>query len=393
MAKRLLALFLVMMTGLALSSHAQVQGVLSKKFFGNWSAGVGGGPNIFFGDLKATQFMPQSSNMNEWKFGGTFTLTKQLSHVFALRGQVLYSELSGTKEFYTDGGVCNEYFDGNVLEWNISGTMNFSNLFSTKYNPKRKFFVFGSLGAGTSSWISKVKDLTTHEEKRKSDDLERWTTAFVGVGSLGAYYSFGEKVNLGIEWSLHGVNSDFVDDSKAKFPYDAYSMFAVNLTYNFNKYNPGKEPDTNANKIFVPVYIPQPVPAEVKPVDTTPPAPVVIKKVEPVYTDTLEYVPMLTKTDSSEQIFKEPLEKGEFYRVQIFAFRFDRYSEEELKTRYKLDLDVIKDHSEDWYRYMVGNCTTYAEAKTLKAQMRKKGFRDAFIIKYTDGTRIPVHGK
>jgi hypothetical protein len=392
MNKRLLFLLFVLIA-LSTSSFAQVQGVLGKKFYNNWSVGIGGGPNIFFGDLKATQFLPQSSNMNEWVGAANFTITKQLSHVFAIRGQVLYGELAGTKEFYTDGGICNEYFNGNVLEWNINGTINFSNLFGGKYNPKRKFFVFGSLGAGTSSWYSTVYDLVTYEEKRNTSDQKIWSMAFLGYGSLGAYYSFGEKVNLGLEWSLHGVNTDYLDESKAKFPYDAYSLVALTLTYNFNKHRPGKEPDTNANKIFVPVYIPQPVQEKVTPVDTTPPPPVVIPKSEPEYTDTVEYVPMLTKTDSTEEIFKEPLEKGEFYRVQIFAFRSDRFTPEEVKSKYNLDQDVLKDHSEDWYRYTVGNCTTYAEAKTLKAQMRKKGFRDAFITKYVDGARVRVSGK
>lgn len=391
MKKNILAVIMFLLAIGSFNSYAQVQGVLGKKFYNNWSIGVGGGANVFFGDLKATQFFPSGQRTNEWALGGYFTLNKQLSHVFGLRGQVFYGELTGYKEFYTDGSVCDEYFNGNVIDWNINGTINFSNLFARKYNPKMKFFVYGSLGAGMSSWKSVVRDLNTHKEKRSGDTVGGSTKALMGFGSLGCYYSIREIANIGIEWSLHGVNSDWVDVSKNKFVYDAYSVFALTVTWNFNKYKPGKEPDTNANKIYVPVYIPAPVPKVVK--DTTPPPPVVIPKEEPVYTDTAEYIPMITKTDTSDQIFKEPLDEGEFYRVQIFAFRSDKFSVEEVKTRYSIDMEVMKDYSDNWYRYTVGSLTTYAEAKTLKTQLRKKGFHDAFITKYVNGERVVVRGR
>lgn len=388
MSKRILFLVLLFSGLYAVSMQAQVQGTLGKRFTDNWSVGIGGGPNVFFGDLKNNQFLPDVADPSELVFGGTFTLTKQLSHVFALRGQLLYSELAGKKEKYTDGSVCNEYFNGNVLEWSIGGTINFNNLFSSSYKPKRKFFVFGSLGVGTASWITNVKDLTTHDVKRKSDDLDLWTTKLSGTGSLGMYYSIHEKVNLGLEWSLHAVNSDELDVSRNHFKYDAYSMVAFTITYNFNKYNPGKEPDTNRNKIFVPVYIQQPAP-EVKPVDTTPKKPVVIEKAEPLFTDTTDYVPMLTPADAdTEALFREPGQTGEFYRVQIFAFKNDRFTAEEVKTKYNLEEPVYKDFSDDWYRYTVGACSTYNEAKTLKVKMRKKGFKGAFITKYNNGIRV-----
>ena len=384
--RRLLILLFILISA---SAHSQTQGVLGKKFFDNWSVGVGGGPNIFFGDLKAKQFFPVSYDMNEWKFAGTFTLTKQLSHVFALRGQFLYSEISGTKRFYTDGSPANEYFDGNILEGNINGTMNLTNLFARKYNPKQKFFVYMILGAGTSSYITNVKQLYTGKPLRVSDTLGNWTTVLMAMGGFGVHYSFGEKVNLGIEWTLHGVNTDKLDVTKALFKYDAYSLFSLNITYNFNKYNPGKAPDTNANKIYVPVYIQVPV-KETKPVDTLPPP--VVKKVEPVV-DTVPEISELPAEPDSVSVFKELPETGSFYRVQIFAFKNEKYTTQEVKAKYHFDLDVTKDFSDGWYRYMVGSFDRYEDAKAFKAKMRKKGFRDAFITRYDNGTRVERHGR
>lgn len=372
------------------SLFAQTQGVLGKKFINNWSVGVGGGPNIFFGDIKAKQFFPESSDPSEWKFGGVFNLNKQLSHVFSIRGQFLYSELGGTKYFYKDGSKCNEYFNGNVMEGNINGTINFSNLFAPRYNPKLKFFVFGSLGVGISSWITNVKQLNTQKVLRTSNDPDVWTSALVVTSSLGAYYSIHEKVNLGLEWAWHGVNSDWVDVTPGEFHYDAYSMLSFNMTYNFNKYKPGKVPDTNANKIYVPVYIQQPAPAP-KPADSTPPK-VVTPVPQTVVVDTVISDSEPVKEPDDESLFTNNQE-GSFYRVQIFAFRQDKYSAEEIRSRYKIEQEVKKDFSDNWYRFTVGSFENYADAKAVKSQMLKKGLNDAFITRYENGVRISPYGK
>ena len=93
MSRKIKYLYIILLIAGAVPGYSQVQGILGKGFTDNWSFGVGAGPNIFFGDLKEQPFWPVTSNMNEVKFGGTATLTKQFSHVFALRGQFLYSEL------------------------------------------------------------------------------------------------------------------------------------------------------------------------------------------------------------------------------------------------------------------------------------------------------------
>ncbi|MCX6278018.1 MAG: SPOR domain-containing protein [Bacteroidetes bacterium] len=375
----------------ASSAFSQTQGVLGKRFFDNWSVGVGGGPNIFFGDLKVNQFWPVSADMNEWKFAGTFTLAKQLSHVFAIRGQFLYSEISGTKRQYKDGTRCNQYFDGNILEGNINATINFSNLLAKRYNPKRKFFIYGTIGLGTSSWNSTVKQLYTGTPLRVSDSLSGWTTAMMGMAGVGAYFNMGDKVNLGLEWTLHGVNSDWLDVTPGGFKYDAYSMLSINITYNFNKHNPGKEPDTNLNKIFVPVYIQQPV-KEVKP-DDIKPTPVVLPKKDTVVIDIIQEKVEIPAKQNSEELFSDQPETGIIFRVQIFAFRNDKYTALQVQEKYNLDQEIFKDFSDGWYRFTIGSFTSSDDAKDLKNQMRKRGFKGAFIAKYKNGVRVTANGK
>jgi len=390
MVKILKYFTVLLLTTVHLSLFSQTQGVLGKRFTDNWSVGIGAGPNIFFGDLKVFQFWPATSNMNEVKFGGTFTLTKQLSHVFALRGQFLYSELSGTKRIYSDGTPCNQYFDGNILEGNLNTTINFSNLFSSRYKPKRIFFIYGTVGLGTSSWYSKVKELGTGNLIRVSDPAGKWTTKLMAMAGVGAYVNVIDKVNIGLEWTLHGVNSDRVDVTAGGFKYDAYSMLSLNITYNFNKHRPGKEPDTNANKIYVPVYINVPV-KETKPVDSVPP------KIEPpadtTMADTLVSENALTDSVGEGEIPVTMRGEGLTYSVQIYAFKNDKYSAQEIKEKYNLSQDVFKDFSGGYYCFSVGFYTDYNEARAVKNQMRKKGFKGAFVTSYNNGVRVPVHRK
>jgi hypothetical protein len=381
-------LYVLLLAGCTTSLFSQTQGVLGKRFFDNWSVGIGGGPNIFFGDLKVHQFWPANNNMNEWRFGGTFTLTKQFSHVFAVRGQFLYSGLSGTKRQYKNDAPCNEYFDGTVMEGNINTTINFSNLLASGYKPHRKFFIYGTLGIGTCSWNTTVNQLYTDIPLRKSDSLNNWSTALMGMAGIGAFVNLGDKVNLGIEWTLHGVNSDWVDGTGGGFRYDAYSMLSLNITYNFNRYNPGKEPDTNLNKIYVPVYIPVPVKEETP--DVVEPA---VQTAEADTTDLYQLIELeFTEEPDSAEVFDSLPAEGITYRVQIFAFRTDKYTALEVMEKYHLTEEVTKDLSDGWYRFTVGSFTDYAEAAALKNRMKKLAFRDAFITSYHNGVRVPAHG-
>ncbi|MEI7661679.1 MAG: hypothetical protein WCK34_05765 [Bacteroidota bacterium] len=387
MIKKLKFLCLFLLISGATSLFSQTQGILGKGFFDNWSVGIGAGPNIFFGDLKAYRFMPATANKNELKFGGTFTLTRQISHVFAIRGQFLYSEISGTKRHYKNGLPCNEYFDGNILEGNINTTINFVNLFTKGYKPNRKFFIYGTVGIGTSSWNSKVKDLNTGITIRSTDSLGKFTTSLAGMAGIGAFLNLGDKVNLGLEWTLHGVNSDRLDETQGDYKYDAYSMVALTVTYNFNKRRPGKLPEPE--KPVVPVV--QPPVKETKPVEND--LPDVLPVTDTSSVDTASVNTELLSEQDTAGMVTGAQEKGISFRVQIFAFRTDKHTPEEIRERYKLTQEVYKDLSDGWYRFTIGSFTSYADAKVLKTQMRKRGFRGAFIARYNNGIRVPVYGK
>jgi len=382
----------------------QVQGQLSNRFFANWAVGVSGGPNIFFGDLKVNKFWPASKNMNEWRFAGSFYLLRQISHVFSLRAQVLYGEISGTKRVYKDGAPCNQYFEGNILEYNLNTMINFSNLFF-RYSPERKFFFYGTVGAGLSNWITKVKDLQTKQQIGGSGTASNWTTEVVVPAGLGAYYSFADKVNLGIEWTLRGVGSDKLDATVGGFQYDMYSLFSLNLTYNFNKRNPGTfKPAQRTNPIA-----PQPARMQLPepksgPEDQQVQTPIIFPPEKPDSLNTRKEINPDEKT--GEQLTEEPLAPiidspeaapvvpGLSFRVQVFAFSTDEYSAEAIRKRFKITQPVWKEFSDGWYRYTVGSFKTLKAADSFRQQLRaQKKIMDAFVARYKDGVRITIHAK
>jgi len=391
----------------SVSVFPQVQGVLSKKWYGNWSAGIGAGPDIFFGDLKVHKYWPANTNMNEWRYAGSFYLIRQLSHVFSLRGQVLYGELSGTKREFQDGAPCNQYFDGTILEYNLNGTINFSNLLF-RYKPKRIFFIYGTVGAGLSNWITKKKDLITHQEIGSSGSLKNWTTEVVIPAGAGAYFNINDKVNLGVEWTLRGVYSDKLDATVGGFPYDMYSFLSVNLVYNFNRRNPVKldAVESTMSPVILPkskdlIQGPQKTPvqetgATVKPASgqlQELPAEQLKLPPPPVLKDTTRKTPAITGPAPVKSA--TPRSEGPVvYKVQIFSSSTGQRSAESIMTYFKLSQPVTKEFSEGYYRYYTGEFETEAEANQFADALRTKaGLKGAFVVKYINGKRELTHPK
>ncbi|MEI6884049.1 MAG: SPOR domain-containing protein [Bacteroidota bacterium] len=383
-------------------AQAQTNGLLGKRFWDNWSVSLSGGPNIFFGDLKENNFFPATSPINELRFAGTLSLNRQLSHVFMLRGQFLYGQLAGEKTKYKDGSPCNQYFESTLFELNVNTTINFSNLFG-RYNPKRFFFVYGTLGAGAVDWITKKKDITTGEIIGRDGSWENLNLHLVVPAGLGAYFSIKDKVNLGLEWTLRSLLSDNLDATPGGFPYDSYSLLAFNVTYNFNKPSNDKLGQASYQKQIGP---PPPQPLLAAEIEAERQKELAAKaavanansKPKVQQSDSLHPVEnlLLPDTNISEEfipdtnIMSSPVKavKGVTYRVQIYAFKENTYTAEQVKEKFKLSQAVSKEFSGGWYRYTIGSFVNVNDARKLMTSLRtSKEIPDAFIAKYVNGKR------
>jgi len=361
---------------------------------------ISGGPTVFFGDLKEYRYLPATSPINEIRYAGTLSLNRQLSHVFMLRGQFLFGQLAGEKLKYKDGSLCNQYFGSTVFELNLNTTINFSNLI-LRSNPKRFFFVYGTVGAGVTDWITKKRDITTHAIIATDGSWSTINPHLVIPAGLGAYFSIKNKVNLGLEWTVRYMAIDRLDATVGGYPYDAYSLLAVNLTYNFDKPSSSKLSPASPQKQIGPPP-PQPLlAAEIaaeKQKEQAAKAQAAYPKLPPPLpmNDTiLPKQPVLLPDTTPKEEFLEPdtIElsapvKGISYRVQIFAFKDNTYSAEGIREKFSINHTVSKEYSGGWYRYTIGLFTNLTEAKKLMTELRTtRKIPDAFIAKYINGKR------
>lgn len=79
----------------------------------------------------------------------------------------------------------------------------------------------------------------------------------------------------------------------------------------------------------------------------------------------------------------EPLPSGVIYRIQIGA-----YSTPQKPTFFKGMVPVYGYKTGNIIRYYIGNFTRYSDAEKALATVKQKGFKDAFVVAWLNGTRI-----
>jgi len=94
---------------------------------------------------------------------------------------------------------------------------------------------------------------------------------------------------------------------------------------------------------------------------------------------------------SGEQVAKKqrPISKKS-YSVQVMATHDGNVSPVAIREMYDIDLDVYQEFADGWFRYIVGNFMNYSQASKLRNKLRLQGLREAFIVGYRDGKRVPI---
>jgi DNA repair exonuclease SbcCD ATPase subunit len=81
----------------------------------------------------------------------------------------------------------------------------------------------------------------------------------------------------------------------------------------------------------------------------------------------------------------EQWDRGVVFRVQIGAFKdYDFQDVVGSSPQLKYEEDS------NWQKYIMGNFRDYDEADKLKKHLRRTGVRDAWIVPYEDGKRVPL---
>jgi hypothetical protein len=100
--------------------------------------------------------------------------------------------------------------------------------------------------------------------------------------------------------------------------------------------------------------------------------------------DQLEALRLYLTTKTKKQVMQNA---NVIYKIQILALIEAPISDQKLRQIYNLNQSISKEETEGWYKYSVGQFTTYQQAAEVKSSIDING---AFIIAYRNGVKINI---
>lgn len=381
-----LFLIILLLTGLISSpSFAQQTNSRGDSFIGSWRLTVGGGPSVFFGDIKQNPVLPTIIYQNQWqnelRFNANLMLERSLSPAISLRGQALYAHVAGYKN------ELNTYFYSPLYEVNMNMALNLSNIISG-YRSDRGVNInliggIGLINYNTTRINTTTNDVILIRGFGAGRGVDGMTLETVLMGGIGFDFRLGERTSLRIESAMRGMNSDMFDIHEGGFPFDMYNQTTIGLSYTFGR----------AMK-KVPPTLPE--------VKKTPPPPVEEPAKEPEKPEVSPYQTILDAMEAEKPAEPEPPvvvepQKPVYdpakieYRVQIRANIRQPMSKSGLENRFNIPAsDIKEDRHNNYFIYTVGSFDTYEEARMYRDKLRREnGVHDAFVVAFQYGSRLP----
>ena len=369
--------------------------------------GFTAGPAIYHGDLNVGNFKLKTSTGLAASIYGQYYFSNVMGFRISLysailNGGIRYSENNGKK--------IEDSFTGILLESDFHLIINFSNLF-VKPGPRRKFYVYGTVGLGYAGWYSKLTNKVYNYDSLQTDNpLSNFNASMVIPAGLGFYYRAGNRLNLGLEYTFRNYFSDKLDNTVAGYRYDVVHFIALNISFNLGtglaKAPAGKSRKSTQNPsgeyaMQYPAYVPANPEVYVQPgpqVYVPPPAVRSSQQEIPkmVYPSQDKPKMIYPSQEMTKMVYpgeeKGPSgvrqSRGEFsYSVQILAFNQHRYSAAWVRDHYHINEEVRLEKEGTVERYVVGSCSDMECARMLKEKMRKLGIIDAYIVAYKNGKR------
>lgn len=353
-------------------------------FRDNWAIQFQPGISQFYGD---------ATNHNYFqKFNGEIGLYADLSACKMIIPAVgvgidfAYADLKSYKDQKTDGTKVDFHLSGSYYDASLFVYVDFNNLF-TGYNPRRRFSVYGIVGAGWGFWNTALTDGITGLTIKSGSQNGTYTyktNAFVVPVSVGLNYRISDHWGVNLGGTLRTVFNDDVDVWHDGFKYDQIFSTNLGVTYHIR---PGWGRSSARQKK------PKQSPCCNEKEEKSQP-------VIPIYDfDEVRVMPARSKTVRQPQTV-EPLPvsktkvryvaQGFEFRVQILAKTKPLKGYAALQTRYHLPYPVVETRQDGLFRYSVGAFQNYAEALAASNKIRKQGVFDAFVVAYRNGRRIPI---
>lgn len=234
------------------ASQAQTKDPLSRKNYKTWSITLGGGMVLAKTDVKQYDWYPASSYNNERRYGFYGALTKSITPAFAIQGQILRGNASGTER------KLNQYFDADIWDFSLNAVINIRNLLSQGAIRQSKLSYFATIGGGVSQFKTKLKQL---DGVQKNETIysygygefggpnKRTVESFLNLG-IGLKYHINKDFDLGTDLYLRNLNSDKLDAVVNNNENDKYMLIALGLTYHMGSKNAKPYDRTEPTKIL-----------------------------------------------------------------------------------------------------------------------------------------------
>ena len=189
-------------------------------FWDHWSINANAGLTSYFGDLSYYDADLTGKLSFESGLAGGFLLTKHVSKLFGVSGQLLYGNLKG-------GNNQNISFQTQIIEYNMHFRFDFVRLFIPQRNPK--FGLEGFAGIG-QMWFSaeqfKFNEGAPSSLKTKTDVPE-----FVYFAGAGMHYHLNENFAITASGSLRQLQNDKLDLLVKNDDSDYYSYVSMGITF------------------------------------------------------------------------------------------------------------------------------------------------------------------
>lgn len=369
----------------------------NSSFVSHWQIQADVGTSLFFGDIKQYQWWPVHNYENEWKFALGLQLNKQISPVFAIRGQGLYGHLAGTRRAW------NKHFETDYFEFNLNTTVNLNNIFAN-YRNDRFLNAYLIFGLGLINYNTSIYELGTNKLLQSvgngnGKSFGGRTLEGVFLGGFGLDFRLTNQMSLNLETANRIMNSDMLDGHISHFKYDVYNITTLGIAYKFGYSNkrgshsehrkttsssrsktdkienaeyeysqqPIQPPLIKADVLVIPAIVKQEPIKEVE---------VLVVEEEPVYEEVI--------------VVEEPLQLEFEYRVQIRAKYGNAISINHLSDIYNISISQIKQNRHNgYYIYTVGSFSTYEQARVRRNELRSNnGITDAFVVAFRNGSRL-----
>ncbi|NWJ50952.1 MAG: hypothetical protein HXX14_08805 [Bacteroidetes bacterium] len=379
-----------------------------KGFGKNWQFGFNAGVLSYWGDVSSPKDLGnQFKNGVAWGYG--VSLSKQISPVWGINGNIFMGNLNATKPFYSDGSSADLQFKSKIIEGNINATLSFTNLIYG-YKPNRVVNAYGIIGLGLGSFEGSTTNYATGDVIRRfgyksGKGINGYEADGVANAGLGVKFKLNKQFYLNAETSMKFTGDDNLDGVVAGIKSDFYNYTSIGLIYKLSFEKSKKATSTKDDKNINNKGIKKPVfdakPAETKPAETKPevkkttaPAPEKVDvKITPFEQPKAKVEETKVKVEEPKKEAPKKVEpvKTDWYsgyKVQILATQ-KAVSVDEVKGLYQITKEVRLDIDGGWHRFSIGEFTTIQAASIYAKQLiLKNKVKGAFVVLFKDGNRI-----